>query len=76
MTVALRNGWLVVPYEGGDTARVEIGVGNPPVWRGAFLDWVDGVRVAKIRPPEMEGSRPKVQLRVNGSVVFAGNILV
>lgn len=67
MAVSLTEGWLTVPYSGHDAARVEIGVGDQPMWFPAFLDYYGDRRVAKIRPPE--GLRPGfVQLRVNGTV--------
>jgi len=74
MVAELRDGWLTVPYNGPDIARVHIGVGTAGSveWTPAFLDWVDGVRVAKIRPPETGGP---VWLKANGVVVEdAGSI--
>lgn len=69
----LRDGWIIVPYGGSDMARVEIGVGQAggEEWRPAFLDWVDGQRVAKVRPLEHGGP---VWIRVNGTAVEAGAV--
>lgn len=69
----IRDGWLVTPYSGHDLARVEIGVGpaGQERWQPAFLDWVDGQRVAKIRPPGIGGT---VWLSVNGVTAEVGAV--
>ena len=71
----LSDGWLCVPYDGHDVALVRIGIAGPsgdPVWTAAFLDYVDGVRVAKIRPPAVTG-RARVWLEVVGAATMVGN---
>lgn len=68
---ALRDGWLCVPYAGDDAAIVYLSVtarGGEPEWVPAFLDYVDGQRVAKIRPPAAPPYPANVQTRV-GEVV-------
>lgn len=66
MTPRIVNGWLICQYDGHDLCSVEIGVGRktPEQWTPAFLDWFEGIRVAKIRATE---SAPHVWLRVNGA---------
>lgn len=76
MSAEVRDGWLVTPYEGHDLAQVHMSVGDEPrVWLPAFLDWVDGQRVAKIRARVLPGRRTKVWLRVNGSVSQVGAVV-
>jgi hypothetical protein len=52
MTAYLADGWLRVPYSGGDLQRVAIAAGSssPQAFQGAYLDWDNGQRVAQIRP--------------------------
>ena len=70
MSARLVNGWLEVPYDGSDRAQVAISA-EPDVWRPAFLDYTDGQRVAKVRPPT--GPRvAEVKLRVSGAVTPHG----
>lgn len=72
MSARVRDGWLLVDYAGPEMATIEVGVGRneAEVWRPAFLDWVDGKRVAKVRP--YAGDRPVVWLRVNGNSARVG----
>lgn len=74
MQARIVDGWLVVPYDGDDLARVHIAVGDdePGQWMAAFLGWADGQRVAQIRPPDP--LPPKVWLRVAASVTALGPI--
>lgn len=67
--VSLANGWVIVPYDGPDTALVELAVDDE--WLPAFLDYVDGKRVAKVRPPVVPPTA-QVRLRVDGSVSSLG----
>ncbi len=73
MTAALAAGWLTVPYSGTDATLVEIAVTRSvdadTVWTPAFLDYADGVRVAKVRPPAAAADLmpPSVWLRVGGA---------
>lgn len=73
MTARIDAGWLTIPYSGHDLAKVEIDTGQG--WRPAFLDWYDGARVAKIRPPRTTGL-VKVRIRVNGHASDAGRVVV
>jgi hypothetical protein len=80
MSAHIADGWLVVPYDGDERATVEISV-EPDVcsrdlrvtqeWLPAYLDYTDGKRVAKIRPPAGLTS-VTVSLRVNGSTSTVG----
>jgi hypothetical protein len=77
----LAGGWLVVPYDGDDIARVEIGVtlanvnGMVDEWHAAFLGHADGQRVAQIRPRLVTQRGPvNVWLRVNGDARPAGTV--
>lgn len=54
----LKNGWLVVPYDGPELVVIEIGLGGR--WIPAYLDWEDGQRVAQIR---WEGPFGTVEVR-------------
>lgn len=68
----LNNGWLCMQYEGHDTSLVEIGIDD--VWYPAYLDYIDGVRIAKIRPPA-ELVRGYIHLRINGLEVRADRFM-
>jgi hypothetical protein len=78
-------GWVVVgPYTEHDVKRVRIGCqptssSDAPEYVPAFLDWVDGERVAKVRPPEFRG-RYRVHVawpRADGvDVVSVGDIVI
>jgi hypothetical protein len=73
MNIITADGWLMVPYEGSDLARVEIGLGEVPQFRGAFLDSHSGQRVAKVRDP----GRPRpydVWLRIDGRPSKVGRV--
>lgn len=69
MTIAIVNGWLEVPYTGTETAAVEISVDD--VWLPAYLDYTNGVRVAKVRPPALSQT-VQVQLKIDGNITPAG----
>lgn len=74
MRPLLHEGWLCVPYDGPDAALVRIGIGpygETPTWTAAFLDYANGVRVAKIRATVGENSR-QVLLEVAGGVTVIG----
>ena len=76
MNARLHDGWLVVPYGGHDLARVYICAGQRQGdWRPAFLDRVDGQRVAKIRPAGLSGV-VWVWLKVGGTVSQMGKVTV
>jgi hypothetical protein len=77
----LHDGWLVVPFDGDDLARVEIGVsssGNGAIvsaWHAAFLAYADDQRVAQIRPGVLPThGTVTVWLRVNGVAQPAGTV--
>jgi hypothetical protein len=70
VSARVSDGWLVVPYDGDDRATVEISV-QPNVWLPAYLDYADGQRVAKVRPPAGL-TAATVSLRINGTVSTAG----
>lgn len=74
MRASIRDGWLTVPYTGHDLATVHIAVGDRNTWQPAYLDWADGERVAKIRPPQTPGRTLSVWLRVGEAVTPAGRI--
>lgn len=74
MTASLQGGWVTVPYDGPDMALVEIGFGDEN-WVPAFLDYdLDGVRVAKVRPPADLNFNLPVNLRVSGQESAQGYI--
>lgn len=65
MPVVMHEGWLTVPYDGPDAAVVYIGLAEPNMvatWIPAFLGYVGGQRVAKIRAAE-PGPLTRVYLR-------------
>jgi hypothetical protein len=73
VSARLHDGWLVVPYSGHDLSRVYIAAGSrPEEWHPAFLDWADGQRVAKIRPPDFTGNPVAIWLKVGESITGAG----
>jgi hypothetical protein len=78
VTTQLANGWLVVPFAGPEMARVEIGTGRhrADIWRPAYLDFHDGQRVAKVRPPAATGQPVQVWTRINGVVAHAGHVTI
>jgi hypothetical protein len=68
----MRNGWLEVPCDAPDAAKVymAVGEGQPrdDQWLDAYRDWDDnGVRVAKIRPPTLNPDL--VWIKVNDQAV-------
>lgn len=77
MTPLIRNGWLIVPYSGPELARVFIAVGDrADAWRPAYLDWHDGRRVAKVRPPEPTGRARAVWLRIDDTATRIGKVVL
>lgn len=69
--IRVADGWVCVPYTGPDLATVHLAVAAGPEpadgeWRPAFLDWLDGERVAKIRTTPDLPRRLRVWRRVNG----------
>lgn len=72
MTAKIVDGWIVVPYSGRDMSKVFISVGGQ--WFPAFLDWVDGERVAQIRVPESSGRHLNVKLMVDDVVTSVGRL--
>ena len=74
----IKDGWLVVPYSGSDLAQVHMAVGRqrPYEWHPAYLDYVDGVRVAKIRSPQMTGQGTNVWLKIGEVVQNVGRVTV
>lgn len=64
----MSNGWLVLQYPGPELATVHIKIGDDMY--DAYIDWVGGKRVAKIRPPE-KPIRPGalIELWVNGGIL-------
>lgn len=62
MNPRVLNGWLTVRYDGSERLAVHIST-EPDVWVPAFLDYLDGVRVAKIRVSAVPGTilRPKLR---------------
>lgn len=70
MKTFFANGWVCVgPYTIHDLKKVKITVGNEE--KSAFLDWVDGVRVAKVRPPNAPGP---YLVKLNGQAI--GHVVV
>jgi hypothetical protein len=71
----LTAGWLTVPFTGDELGRIDIGVGTPPAWTAAFLDWDDGQRIAQIRTPAgFRNQITAVWLRKGTQVEQAGNL--
>lgn len=67
MTARILDGWLVVPYSGSERSAVHIST-EDDTWIPAYLDWVDGERVAKVRVTAPAGTILKVRLRAGSSV--------
>jgi hypothetical protein len=70
------EGWICVPYEGADLAKVELAVGDAR--EPAYLDWANDQRVAKLRPAHVgypEGT-VTVRLYVDGVVSGEGRVTV
>lgn len=70
MSIAVVDGWLEVPYTGPERATIEIST-EAEVWVPAYLDYTNGTRVAKIRPPAVSQT-VQVWLRVDGAATPAG----
>ena len=60
------NGWLVVLYDGPDLADVVFKIGDSEF--PAYLNYLQGKRVAQIRPPSVAKPGQMVQVLVNGTV--------
>jgi hypothetical protein len=77
MRPRLVNGWLVVDYDGADSATIHIAAAasspGDDDWRPAFRDYVDGQRVVQVRPPNLTG-RVLVWLRVDGVVTGPSSV--
>ncbi|TDE40487.1 hypothetical protein E1295_31810 [Nonomuraea mesophila] len=78
MTARLVAGWLVVPYAGPELGRVHIATGRHQAdeWKPAYLDYLDGERVAKVRPPAPTGHPVQVWIRVNGAATAVGHVTI
>lgn len=73
MRPRLKDGWLVIDYDGADSATIHIATGTVENWQPAFRDFgEDGQRVVQIRPPADVDGRVLVWLRVNGAVTGPG----
>lgn len=60
------DGWLMIPYDGDELARIEISVDGELL--PAFRDWApDGTRVVQVRADE-GALRKRVTLAVNGVI--------
>ncbi len=74
MSARIADGWLVVPYDGNElTVYIAVSDNQPTDddWRPAYRDWLDGQRVAKVRPA---GARGHVWLRAVGQVERVGRV--
>ena len=61
------DGWLMIPYDGDELARIEISVDGELL--PAYRDWAgDGTRVVQVRADE-SALRKHVILAVNGKVL-------
>lgn len=67
MSARIVDGWLEVPCDGSERALVEISA-DSVTWLPAFLDYVDGRRVAKVRPPAGALTPAAVAVRINGAL--------
>ncbi|MEU8196323.1 hypothetical protein AB0C10_21305 [Microbispora amethystogenes] len=79
MRPMVRDGWLLVPYDGHDLATVHLAAAQSPTaehWAPAFLDYHDGQRIAKIRTPAPTGRPVTVWLRVGDTVTSAGTVVL
>lgn len=66
MPATITKGWLCVPYTGPENAVVQFQL-NGDNFIDAYLDYEDGIRVAKIRPPDMRLARGnRVTVLVDG----------
>jgi hypothetical protein len=73
----LEDGWIRIPYDGPELARVDIGLGDsqPAQWQPAFLHTVGTERVAQVRPTGVGfNDQPKVWLRIDGAPVLIGRL--
>lgn len=73
MAAQLAAGWIATPYSGSERSHVEMSVGHGDTWSPAFLDWESGVRVAKIRAPNLHGHLV-VWLSVDGHTTQVGTV--
>lgn len=79
MTPRIVNGWVVVPCDAGDFAKVDIAVSqtrSPGKWFPGFRDWLDGKRVAQARCVPRVPGMYAVWLRVDGKVTGPHRIRV
>ena len=72
----LEDGWIRIPYDGVDLARVEVSVGEAPlVWVPAFKHTIGNERLVQIRPHHFVLTQTsRVWIRVNGAVVEVGRL--
>ncbi|MGI5493894.1 hypothetical protein [Microtetraspora malaysiensis] len=79
MRAEIRDGWVAVPYDGPELGSIHIAVAQSPAednWQPAYLDYVDGRRVAKIRTPAPTGRPVGVWLRVGNTVTSSGKVTI
>lgn len=74
MKAKVRDGWIVVPFDGPDTAQVFLTVGDER--KPAYIDGPDGARVAKVRVPAGASGNLRIQLSVNDVVTPFGFVTV
>lgn len=80
MNAQLKDGWLTVGFPEGvdDTPVSYIGISDtrdaPTQWLPAFLDYDDGRRVAKVRPPQGMTSRSLVWSSIGGEEKAIGRV--
>jgi hypothetical protein len=75
VSASIFNGWVTVPYSGHELAPVYIAIDDREDWKPAFLDWENGKRVAKVRPPSSTGKPMSVWIKANGYISSAGRII-
>ena len=71
----LEDGWVKVPYDGPELARVEIALGEvePGEWRPAFVNTTTKGRFAQVRPTGMGMTQNyKIWMRVDGAPLLIG----
>jgi hypothetical protein len=71
----LADGWICVPYTGSDLQTVELALDNGP-FHAAFLDHLEGQRVAKLRPHTLGATSTAgtLKLRVDGIITWQGTL--
>ena len=71
----VESGWVVVGIDGhAETSRFEMVLGTER--KPAFLDFSQGRRVAKVRPPAGVTGRLAVQLVVDGVVAVSTIVML